>query len=495
MKHLFRLFILISLPLFAQKQVVQLENIEYSNFIKDETAFSLSNSETDELALVIPDKRSVTAYLFDENFERTDSITAESLRIKFKDIIGYRVTNKHYTTLFSTENKQFFGVVDFDFETGKTVTEQLDIDLKNEQLLETVTYDNRFFLLTLDDDFNGIVIRELLEDRTFATHKIEINGPVSFEDMLRLRNKADDLGELKGSVFNDVLPPQIIEIDNKNPNSLETTSRLNKLYAKDNNLILTFDNFQEFTLAYFIDLENFSVSEKRFQKQLIDNQNLEKSNSFIYQNYFFQIVVDNDRMVLTIDDFVTGNNIKTYRATKEQNINFKNSEILQKNGAFMASDGVRELNMTSQYLRKIANGQPGIAIQQINGIYQATIGGVQSSQDGGSSNAIVIGVTVAGLAGGMIGGMAITPFYNPTYASFGSYATTKSIYVESLFDTDFNHIEGYPVENVFDKIETFQESLKKVDAEEVFSHNGKVFFGYFEKKTHTYNIISFSTEE
>ena len=145
MKYILVAWVIFSAPLIAQKQVVELDNITYSNFIKEETAFSLSNSETGELALVIPDKRTVAAYLFNENFELTDSITAESLRIKFKDIIGYRVTDTHYTTLFATENKHFLGVVDFDFETGKTRTEQLDINLSSEEVLETVTHNNRFF--------------------------------------------------------------------------------------------------------------------------------------------------------------------------------------------------------------------------------------------------------------------------------------------------------------------------------------------------------------
>lgn len=491
MKFLFIAFLIISVPLFAQNQVVKLENVTYSNFIKDRTAFSLSNSETGDLALVVPDKRTVGVYLFNENFKKKDEITAESLRIKFKDIIGYRVTNKHYTALFATENRQYFGVVDFDFESGKTITEQLDIDMKGEEVLEAVTHNNRFFLLSIDEDFDGLIVRELLENRTFDRKELTIDSPVSFKDLLTLRNKSDELGERKGSIFNEALPPEIVEIDNTNPNSLETTSKLNKLYAKDENLILTFDNFEAFTLVYFIDLTNFSVTEKRIQKEQAENESLEKSNSFLYKNHFFQLGVNNDKMIFTVTDFSTGERLKTYRATKDRAINFKNSALLQKNGMFMAQDGVRQLDETSQYLRKISNGDPGIAVQQINGIYQTTIGGTQPMGGGGGGMVMVGG---AGVVGGAIGAVAVSIYFNPTYTSYGSYNNTKSIYIQSLFDLEFNHIEGFASENVFDKIKTYQDSLEKVDAEEVFLHKNKVYFGYYDKKLETYSIFEFETE-
>ncbi len=488
MKYLILIFFALSSSLIAQKQVVQLPGITYSNFIKDRTAFSLSNSETSDLALVIPDKRTVTAYLFNEKFEKIDSITAESLRIKFKDIIGYRVTDKHYTTLFATQNKHFLGVVDFDFENNKTKTEQLDINLSGEEVLETVTHNNRFFLLSMNDDFDGLIIRELLEDGTLHRIDIQINDPIAIKDLLTRRNKADDVGNRKGSIFNEALPPEIFEIDNKNPNSLDTTSKLNKLYAKDNNLILTFDNFEAFTLAYFIDLSDFSVTEKRFPHEMIDGEYLEKSNSFLFKDNLFQIAVNDDKLLFTISDFNSGVHIKTFRATKERPINFKNTNLIQKNGMFMGENEIRYLDDTAQFLRKINNGLPGIAIQRNGDNYQMNIGGTQVFGGGGG------GVMMAGggAVGGPVGGMAVTVYFNPTYTSYGSYNNTKSIYIESLFDTEFNHIEGYPIKNVFDKVKEYQDSFKNIDAEEVFSHNDKVYFGYYNKKGEVYNIVEFN---
>ena len=485
---IFFVFLFISFPLFAQKTVLTLENVEYSNFIKDKKAFALSNSENGELALVIPDKKTIGAYLFNENFEKVNEISAKSLRIKFKEIIGYRVADQHYSAVFSTENHQFFGVVDFDFKSGKTITEQLDISLSREKVLEAVSYQNRFFLLSLDKNFDGLIVRELKEDRTFKKREIAFTGPVSFKDLLTLKNKPDRLGDLKESSFNKIYPPHIVEIDNTNPNSLETTSELNKLYTKDNKLIFTFDNFVDFTLTYTLDLDTFNLSEKRFPKELVDGNPLKKSNSFLFGDNLFQVSVDSEHLLFSIKNFKTGENIKTYKSSKDQEIDFKNSEILQKNGLLVRDNKIRELEKTSQYLRKVAGGNPGIAIMKDNEIYQITLGGTQELSRSGA----VAPMPVGGYVGSTIyADGTISVMYNPTFNSFGSYTSTKSIYIHSLFDAEFQHMKGNPSENVFDKIKTFRDSLKNTHAEEVFSHNGKVYFGYYYKKSENYNIVEF----
>lgn len=489
MRYLLVAFVFLTLPLCAQKNALTLENVTYSNFIKDRRAFALSNPATGDLVLVIPDKKTVGTHLFDKDFNKLNELTAESLRIKFKDIIGYRVSKQHYTTLFATENRQFFGVVDFDFETGETVSEQIDVEVKGESFLEAVSYNNRFFMLSVNDDFDGLILRELNEDRTFTRMEIPFNAPGSFQDLLCLKNDPEQLGERRVSFLGNDYLPKIVEIDNTNPNSLETTSEMNKLYTQDNQLIFTFDNFADFTLVYFLDLEDFSVSEKRFAKEKVSDVPFERSNSFLFEDKLFQLGVDNDKMAFTITDFDSGENIKIYRATKERIINFKNSQLLQKNGTFQATDQVRVLDETSQFLRKITNGKPGIAVQKIDGKYQVTLGGTQAIGGGGGGGMMMGGGTQ--IAGGSSGGISMSVVYNPTYVSYGSYTATKSIYIHSLFNNEFEHIEGFYMPNVFDKIETFEGSIKGSDAEEVFYHNNKVYFGYYFKKSETYNFVAF----
>lgn len=481
-------FFLVSFPIIAQETVLQMENVKYSNFIKDKKAFALSDSETNELAVIVPDKNTVTGYLLNENFKKTSEITGESLRIKFKELIGYRVENGKYTTVFTTKNYQFYGIIEFDFTSGKTVTKQLDLNIRKEKVLEAVSYKNRFFLLTLDDKFDGLILRELKADGTFKKNEIAFDSPVPFKDLVTLNNKPDKVGESRAlNSFSTIYPPKVVEIDNVNPNSIETTSELNKVYTRDNNLIFTFDNFVDFTLTYSLDLSTFKTTERRFPKETVSDMGLKKSNSFLYGSHLFQFGVDNDHMVFSVSDFNSGEKIKTYKAGRDEEIDFKNSEIFQKNGFLVREGKVRELEKTSQYLRKVGAGNPGIAIQKNNNIYQVTLGSTQLTYD---DNVTKPRFGLAPTA--TLSGVIMTPYlYNPTYLSYENYSLSKSIYIHSLFDSDFHHLEGNPSENVFDKIKTFQDSLTKTHAEEVFSHNGKVYFGYYYDKTENYNIVFF----
>lgn len=153
----------------------------------------------------------------------------------------------------------------------------------------------------------------------------------------------------------------------------------------------------------------------------------------------------------------------------------------------MGINEIRYLDDTAQFLRKVNNGLPGIAITQINNNYQLTIGGTQVL-GGGSGGMMMAG---GGVVGGAAGGMVVSIYFNPTYSSYGSYNNTKSIYIESIFDAQFNHIQGYPLENVFDKVKAYQDSFEKISAEEVFAHNDKLYFGYYNKKSEVYNIVEF----
>ena len=37
----------------------------------------------------------------------------------------------------------------------------------------------------------------------------------------------------------------------------------------------------------------------------------------------------------------------------------------------------------------------------------------------------------------------------------------------------------------------FKDSFEKISAEEVFAHNDKLYFGYYNKKSEVYNIVEF----
>ena len=70
-------------------------------------------------------------------------------------------------------------------------------------------------------------------------------------------------------------------------NSLEDTSKYNKLYIKGTKLIFTFDKNNNFTQILTIDLNTYKHSYKRINKIGKNIFNAKKSNSYLFEDKIF----------------------------------------------------------------------------------------------------------------------------------------------------------------------------------------------------------------
>ncbi len=116
-------------------------------------------------------------------------------------------------------------------------------------------------------------------------------------------------------------------------------------------------------------------------------------------------------------------------------------------------DAYRELGKTNRFLRRISKGNSGISARKVNNQYHVIIGGyiVQKSNAG-------MMMPFGGIPLGTIG--SATVFFNPTQIAFNSFSNNKTTRIESLFDENFNHVEGEIKENAFDKMKDFKSNNK-----------------------------------
>src|SRR5690606_3094444 len=96
--------------------------------------------------------------------------------------------------------------------------------------------------------------------------------------------------------------------------------------------------------------------------------------SYLFQDKIFQIGGNKKIMVLTVKDLETGKELKRLTVSNNEEITFKNSPIIQEGNAFLPGSK-RELDNTSQFLRKISSENIGVAVFPTKNGYQITIGG------------------------------------------------------------------------------------------------------------------------
>ena len=483
MKNLLSILFFVSITTFsiAQEEVFKIKNTDFSPSFKNKDSYSFSNHKTGELSILIGEHKILYAYLLDSNLNKKGELKVKPLKKSFNNFIGYTVKDKNYKLVFTNKSNKKFAVINYDFSTQTSNTFEIDLVIKKEEYVESISLNNNFFLLTTTKNNNELILRELV-DKAFVKTVIPFENNISLYNLLLQKNDPDDDQKIKASLLKNKII-QLRKIDNKNPNSIETTSELNKLYSDNNSLIFTFDNFNNYTLIFTLDLNSFDLSKRKIDKIKDPIQHFKKSNSYIFNDLFFQIQSSKDKMVFSVKNFETGDLIKKYAINIDAPIAIKNTPIIQEKMATLSIGGKREMEVTAKYLRKISAGELGIAAYKIGANYQITLGGTKerSSVGGGMM-----------MTGG--GAMVITTvsYLNMTYVSYSNYSSTKSTFIKSIFDENFKHQKGEIKENVFDKIEAFEDHLKHEDAVTIFLHNNIVYFGYFDLENQEYKILKFT---
>jgi len=467
-----QLFLFLSMFFYAfmngQEEVIQINGDDKFNTIKQ--SFSIVDEKSGNFFVFLEDSDRVYGFLYDENYNSLGNVICPDLSSKFKSIIGYTIEDKKVTLFMNTLNGRSYGAMIFDFEKSISQAKELDFKLRGETYLDAVYYNNTLHVLSVPKRSSQINIY------SFNNTLTPIVNEVKFEEqaLLDRNDRPIRLSEI-------VSRSTISQIELNTPNSLELTSKDFKIYRKGSLVSITSDHFKEYTYVIKFDLDSFKQTvEKVAQRELDGFQMSAYSNSFLLDNKLFQIASNSDELQFQIAEIPSGKIIKKIAVTDDEQLEFKNTPIIQEGGEF---DSYRELEKTNQFLRKISNEGIGLSIYKQNGIYEITMGSATEKP----SNAMIVGGALGGLAGGII-----TASFNNLNSTYNGYKNTKSVRITGLFDKDFNHLEGSISENPFDRIKTAFENTKGATAETIFKLNRSFIWGHYNRKENSYRLVKFS---
>ena len=112
------------------------------------------------------------------------------------------------------------------------------------------------------------------------------------------------------------------------------------------------------------------------------------------------------------------------------------------------------------------------------------IGGVSNVQQ----NTVALMGGMYGMTGALIG-MALSSNYSMN--NLNSYKQRKVVYINCLFDTNFNHVKGEVKKTAFDELRAFSEENDKLIAPVLFKINSSLYYGGFDKETGNYSFYKF----
>lgn len=477
---MFKKFLLTSLLLnslisFSQ-ELVNYTPIELK---KNRDVFQIVNNDKKEVTLFVSDKIKVKAIRLNEKMQIIDSVSTDRPDKKNYDVmIGYNMSNGNPRLYWSSnDHKQVFSQL-YNLETRQVTINQYTLALKDEKYLQKFSSKDKFYILTVIKESNLFKLHIFDQEGKYETKTIDLNA-------LRFYKSDYTKTKLYGVFEENLLPFEspfsLQNIITENPTSITDGARKRKCYFSENQITITLDANVDYTQVLMIDLENFTVSEKIIRKPVIVTQYRSSlnSNSFYFDNKFYQIKSSSDDFFFTIKD-QDGNPLKEFHIKGDTPIDFKNSEIYQEGGDF---GGKRILENSSQFIRKVNNLNSGISCYHIGEKTLITLGSVSELKQ--STGQLALGQF------GLIGAVAAAAIFNPTMDSFNSYSNRKVVKIECLFDKDNNHIKDELAPLAFDKIRTFFDENTNVSSQTLFKMESAYYLGYYDNKTKEYIIRKF----
>lgn len=483
-KILFAVFVLLlemSSLVAQEKQVIAFEPLEDRPY-SPVAAYVIENTDTNTLATFIEYNKGLDVFHLSKDFEILDQFGTTGLPRNYNEIIGQTIKEHKIQVFMKTSNNKNFGSVMFDFKNKFASQKEFNFKLKKEYFLQTASMGETFYIFTLKKKGSVIGVYQFDAIGNWVEKSISLEN-----ETLQVNGKDASLVELIKSGGGMSASYSMNKLDVDFPNAVESSSEMNKFYQQGNKAYMTFDKSGFETYLLEIDLNNLSHTLQSFEKPKYKDKAYKKTSSFLKDGLLLQFMSNNNQMDLIVQNWKTKEVVFEHTNSKFGTIPFANTLVIIEGGMYN-SERVREVEETEKFLSKISRGSIGVSLFETENGYQMTLGGVQALPSGGGGMMMPMGM--GGIPVAQFG--QATVFFNPVVYSYSSYANSKSIRVECLFDTSFNDVEGPIEENVFDRIALFEDEIgsrRKAETIQILGEDLLYFF--YDKKLKTFRGFDF----
>lgn len=448
------------------------------NLTKKTEVFQIVEENKKQVTLFFSDKNSLKAIRLNESFSIIDSLSTASPSYEFDDIVGYSLSNNKYYSYWSSSNNKQIIYQCFDFDTKKTTSKSFSLEFEKEKTIKKITVNNIFYLITCVKN-SSVLNFYIFNDGTLEKKSVDLSNKKFLDNTVKPTLLWNIFNQ--STAFEPALSVQ--NISNDSPPSLTFSANKRKVYTKDDVLIFSIDLNKKFTQLLSINLSNFTTDLKSLNQPYFEETEFEgvDSNSFLTNDKLIQIKLNSQKMVISIKN-LDGTEFKNYEVFVDREINFKNSDIMQENGSVK---NTRILDGSNKLLRKIYNLNPSLSCYTLNGKNYVTIGSVSLVQD----NTVMYGGMIGGFTGALI---AASLSSNYSLNNLNSYKNRKVVYVNCLFDENFNHLEGNINKLAFDDLRVFAEKENNLSTKTIFKMGSSLYFAGYNNKEKNYLFYKFN---
>ncbi len=476
MKFTFLIIFLLSIGTVSSQDLVK----QVSLHLKSRTdVFQIVEEDKKQVSLFFSDRQNAKMIRFNEQLDVLDSLSTIRPSKDFDNVIGHSIDGDDYYTYWPHSKEKKIESLCFNFSSKKISSKSISIDFGKEKLFKRITVNNVFYLLTIVKG-TSILNCYVLNKGQLEKKTIDLTTKVFYNS----ENKKTVLWEILNQETNFESELSVQDIFDETPPSLVLSANKRKVYPIENDLIFTFDTNKNYTQFLIINLTDFSVSQKLFPQPYFEETefNTPESNSFLINDQLLQLKSNPSRMHISIKNVTDGSEIKGLEVLLDREIEFKNSEIIQEN---LSVKNTRVLDQSNQLIRKLTYLNPSLSCYEDQSIYYVTLGGVSMVQN---NNAVAFGAMIGGLSGALIGAL-ISPSYS--VSNLNSYQDRKVVYINCLFDQQFNHVKGEVKNLPFDELRKFDQKNDWLSDKTIFKINSNLYLGAYSVSEKKYSFYKF----
>lgn len=350
-------------------------------------------------------------------------------------------------------------------KTQQTGNNRIETDIGRERDVLDLCLPNRYLRITGRLNEPTLIIYDHTSETSFGRHEYKLGdstlntGYTEFKLMKAISRY--------GSVG---LIPELVAIDSKMGASVDDAFASTKIYVGTDSLFLVMDKQNTAPRIFTLDLLSHRVSYRAVPDPPGNASAKKESNSFILGNKIYYSEVSKGYFQLSILDFYSSGVISQFSVTENDEINFKNTPIIEEGVSGYQVSGRREqkLQQTGKFLTRLHKGTPLVTgiINHANQ-HELTIGAYKEMSSGGH---------MTGFGGGVGGGgMMMTP----------GRSWDRVTRFRMLVDPQTGeNIPGELTASLDDRIDYYKKGRKiGEDAEVIIRFPKQSYYAYFDRAT------------
>ncbi len=493
-KYILLIILIISIHnIFGQELLFKKEVKLRSINVDQRESLPVINNDNNEITLFLLDEWFINVLLLNSDYNLNSEYSTSRPEWKYQNLLGYSYNSEGYHLFFANEMKIDFYCKTINIKNKESKEKPLFIEFENEKFIESFSYKNNFYIVSIEKMTSLLKIYKFEGNEVFKTDTVDLSGyKFSNSDSITLFDLLND------SISPEHMSSKIHKNDCGELNSLEFTSKQNKIFCYNDMIYITLDNMHDNTILLSIDLNDYTSNMKIYnhRNNECDGAYSLKTNSYLFDDILYQLKGCKNELYFSAYNIQTDSLLNHFKIRKHENTYFRNKPSFQEGGTtYFKQSAKRKINNAKRFLHKLSTSDNiGLNVYQLENGLEITIGGYLEIPGGIGGGGMVMtspGATFSTPKGTV--GTPPTYQYDPTLYGSSKNPRIRTVYFKTLLNEhDLSQIDTKISMNANDKIKDFSKHIENnITSETIFKVDDYYVFGYYNKFEKIYYLRKF----